>query len=105
MRKLKVSKVWIPAFLLAVVMAGCGDSDVSGGPTSPLTPPTVLTVTPNGTLACPNNAPPYHCNIQQGDELCDDQHHYVYFDLWRGERVWGSYLRCGDQCCHLHALG
>jgi hypothetical protein len=58
MRKLKVSKIWIPAFLLAAVMAGCGDSDVSGGPTSPLTPPTVLTVTPNGPLACPNNAPP-----------------------------------------------
>jgi Ice-binding-like/Bacterial Ig-like domain len=58
MRKLKVGKIWIPAFLLAVAMAGCGDADVGGGPTSPTTPPTVLSVTPNGTLLCPNNAPP-----------------------------------------------
>jgi Ice-binding-like/Bacterial Ig-like domain len=62
MRKLKVSKILIPAFLLAVViavaMAGCGDPDVSGGPTSPLTPPTVTAVTPpNGsTVVCPNTA-------------------------------------------------
>ncbi len=49
MRKLKVSKIWIPAFLLAVVMAGCGDPDKStGGPTSPLTPPTVVSVIPAG---------------------------------------------------------
>jgi len=49
MRKLKVSKIWIPAFLLAVVMAGCGDPDASkGGATSPLTPPTVISVTPAG---------------------------------------------------------
>jgi ice-binding like protein/Big-like domain-containing protein len=47
MRKLKVSKIWIPAFLLAVVMAGCGDPDPSkGGATSPLTPPTVVSVLP-----------------------------------------------------------
>ena len=49
MRKSKVSKIWIPAFLLAVVMAGCSDSDKStGGATSPLTPPTVVSVTPAG---------------------------------------------------------
>jgi hypothetical protein len=57
MRKLKVSKIWIPAFLLAVAMAGCGDADVGGGATSPTAAPTLLSVTPNGTLVCPNNAP------------------------------------------------
>src|SRR5579864_6281000 len=61
MRKSKVSKVWIPAFLLAVVMAGCSDPDKNagtGGPGDPLTPPTVTSVTPpNGsTLVCPNTA-------------------------------------------------
>jgi hypothetical protein len=59
MRKLKVSKIWIPAFLLAVVMAGCGDSDKSAGnPGAPLTPPTVASVTPpNGSPpVCPNAA-------------------------------------------------
>jgi len=35
MRKLMVGKILIPAFLLAVLVAGCGDSDVGGGPTSP----------------------------------------------------------------------
>jgi hypothetical protein len=59
MRKLKVSKVWIPAFVLAVVMAGCSDPDKNAGtlgPGDPLTPPTVTAVTPpNGsTLVCPN---------------------------------------------------
>jgi hypothetical protein len=49
MRKLMVGKIWIPAFLLAVAMAGCGDSDKStGGATAPLTPPTVLSVVPLG---------------------------------------------------------
>jgi len=55
MRKLKVSKIWIPAFLLAVATAGCGDSDKStGGATSPLTAPTVTSVTPpdGSTGAC-----------------------------------------------------
>ena len=61
MRNLKVSKIWIPAFLLAVLMAGCGDSDRNAGtgnPGNPLTPPTVTSVTPtNGsTLICPNAA-------------------------------------------------
>ena len=59
MRKLKVSKIWISAFLLAVLVAGCSDSDPSaGGPGSPLTAPTVASVTPpNGsTVVCPNVA-------------------------------------------------
>jgi hypothetical protein len=54
MRKLKVSKIWIPAFLLAVVMAGCNDPDKNAGagnPGAPLTPPTVVSVTP-GDGAC-----------------------------------------------------
>jgi hypothetical protein len=59
MRKLKVSKVWIPAFLLAVLIAGCSDADkTSGNPGDPLTPPTVTSVSPpNGNTAlCPNAA-------------------------------------------------
>jgi hypothetical protein len=64
MRKLKVSKIWIPAFLLAVVMAvamaGCGDPDKAGSATSPLTPPTVPagSVTPpvGSTLVCNSSA-------------------------------------------------
>jgi Ice-binding-like/Bacterial Ig-like domain len=49
MRKLKVSKIWIPAFLLAVVMSGCGDSDKGGGGgTGPLNAPTVVSVFPTG---------------------------------------------------------
>jgi hypothetical protein len=58
MRKLKVSKIWIPAFLLAVVIAGCGDPDTTAGqPGNPLTPPTVTSVNPNGTLVCSPNTP------------------------------------------------
>src|SRR5258708_9882997 len=59
MHKLKVRKIWIPAFLLAILMAGCGDSDTStGGATSPLTPPTVTSVTPlaGSTLVCNSSA-------------------------------------------------
>ena len=61
MRKLTVRKIWIPAFLLVVLMAGCGDPDKnagSGSPGAPLTPPTVVTVTPPNasTLVCPNTA-------------------------------------------------
>jgi ice-binding like protein/Big-like domain-containing protein len=59
MRTLKVSKIWISAFLLAVLAAGCGDPDAGGGnPGSPLTAPKVTFVTPpNGlTLVCPNAA-------------------------------------------------
>ena len=57
MRKLKASKVWIPAFLLAVVMAGCSDPD-KVATSGPLTTPIVVSVTPtNGaTLLCPNVA-------------------------------------------------
>src|SRR5229473_3477792 len=57
MRKLKVSKIWIPAFLLVVLIVGCGDSDTStGGATSPLTPPAVTSVTPptGSAVVCPN---------------------------------------------------
>jgi len=59
MRKSKVSKIWIAAFLSAVVMVGCGDADKNpGNPGSPLTPPTVTSVTPpdGSTLVCPNVA-------------------------------------------------
>src|SRR6202171_1389749 len=59
MRTLKVSKIWILAFLLAVLMAGCGDSDKStGNPGSPLTAPTVTSVTPpsGSPPVCPNAA-------------------------------------------------
>lgn len=58
MRKSKISEIWILPFLLAVALAGCGDPDAAKGPGSPLTPPTVTSVTPpNGsTLVCPNVA-------------------------------------------------
>jgi hypothetical protein len=58
MRKLMVGKIWIPAFLLAVAMAGCGDSDRAGGATSPLALPTVTSVTPpaGSTLVCNSSA-------------------------------------------------
>jgi hypothetical protein len=59
MRTLKVSKIWISAFLLAVLVAGCGDSDKganTGNPSNPLTPPTVTSVTPpsGSAVVCPN---------------------------------------------------
>jgi hypothetical protein len=60
MRKLTVSRIWIPALLLAAVLAGCGDPDKNAGngkPGDPLTPPTVVSVTPpDGSPVCPNNA-------------------------------------------------
>jgi hypothetical protein len=61
MRTLRFAKIWIPAFLLAAVMAGCGDSDKNAGagnPGAPLTPPTVTSETPldGSTLVCPNTA-------------------------------------------------
>jgi hypothetical protein len=59
MRKLMVSKIWISAFLLAVLVAGCSDADKNpANPGSPLTPPTVPSVTPpdGSTLVCPNIA-------------------------------------------------
>jgi hypothetical protein len=60
MRKLMVSKMLISAFLLAAVVAGCGDSDKNGNagsPGAPTTPPTVISVTPlnASTSVCPNN--------------------------------------------------
>jgi hypothetical protein len=60
MRKFMVSKIWISAFLLAVLVAGCSDSDKTpgaGNPGAPLTPPTVTFVTPpaGSTGVCPNN--------------------------------------------------
>ena len=57
MRKMNVGKMWIPAFLLAVLMAGCGDSDTNAGkPGNPLPPPAVTSVNPlNGsTFTCGN---------------------------------------------------
>ena len=49
MHKLTVGKIWIPSFFLAVALAGCGDPDTStGGPTSPLTPPAVVSALPVG---------------------------------------------------------
>jgi hypothetical protein len=49
MRKLKVSKIWIPAFLLAVAIAACNDPDASkGGPPPSLTPPAVISAVPVG---------------------------------------------------------
>ena len=62
MRKLKVNKIWISAvlaFLLAALLAGCGDPDNGpGNPGDPLTPPSVTSVTPPdaSTLVCPNTA-------------------------------------------------
>ena len=62
MRKLKVSKISIPAFLLGFVIAACGDSDKNANaanPGDPLTPPTVTFVTaPNSNVGvCPNANP------------------------------------------------
>jgi hypothetical protein len=59
MPKLKVSKIWIPVFLLVMAMAGCSDPDKNAGtgsPTDPVTQPTVTSVTPpdGSTLVCPN---------------------------------------------------
>jgi hypothetical protein len=55
MRKFNVWKVWIPALVLAVAMVGCSDPDKnSGSATSPLTPPTVVSVLPVGaSTPCP----------------------------------------------------
>jgi hypothetical protein len=64
MHKPKVIKIWISAFLLAALVAGCSDSDKNanagnaGNPGNPLTPPTITSVTPpdGSTLVCPNTA-------------------------------------------------
>ncbi|MGB2898817.1 MAG: ice-binding family protein [Candidatus Acidiferrum sp.] len=62
MRKLKVSKIWVLAFLLAVAVVGCSDPDKNSSasnPGAPLTPPTVTFVTPpDGNVGvCPNANP------------------------------------------------
>ncbi len=59
MRISNLSKIWILAFLLVFVIAGCGDPDKNAGtgnPTAPLTPPTVVSVVPAGgaTGICQN---------------------------------------------------
>jgi hypothetical protein len=59
MRKLKVSKIWILAFLLAVLVAGCGDPDkgaaAAGGPlTPPTVPPGSVTPPVGSVVLCPN---------------------------------------------------
>src|ERR1700737_1234848 len=60
MRKVTVRKIWILAFLMAGFVAGCGDADKNpgaGNPGAPLTPPTVISVTPtDATPVCPNTA-------------------------------------------------
>ncbi len=56
MRKSKVSEIWIQAFLLAVVMAGCSDADKNpgaGNPGAPLTAPTVTWVLRSGAWIAP----------------------------------------------------
>jgi len=59
MRKLKFTKIWMSAFLLAALVAGCSDPDANSGagkPGSPLTPPTVTSVNPltGSTFTCGN---------------------------------------------------
>ncbi len=59
MRNSNFRMFWIPAFLLAAVVAGCGDADKGPpGATSPFSPPTVVSVTPpdGSTIVCPNTA-------------------------------------------------
>ena len=56
MSKSKFNRFCIPGLLLTVLIAGCSDADKnSGGPTGPLSPPTVLSVLPAmaSTTACP----------------------------------------------------
>src|ERR1700682_5543392 len=57
MRKLMVSKIWIWALLLTVLVAGCGDWDKNArNPGDPLTPPTLTSVTPPDGSTVANNA-------------------------------------------------
>jgi Ice-binding-like/Bacterial Ig-like domain len=51
-------KIWFTALLVLIFAAGCGDPDKSLGPGNPLSPPTVISVTPTPgfTLVCPNIA-------------------------------------------------
>jgi hypothetical protein len=56
MRDCKLTKIWLLALLLVLFTGGCGDADNKVGTASPLSPPTVLSVTPgNGaTGVCDN---------------------------------------------------
>jgi hypothetical protein len=57
MRKSRFTDVWITAFLVAGLLAGCSDSDTNAGkPGSPLTPPAVTSVNPltGSTFTCGN---------------------------------------------------
>src|ERR1700726_595768 len=57
MRNLVISKIRIGVFLLAVLVAGCGDWDKNArNPGDPLTPPTVTSVTPPDGSTVANNA-------------------------------------------------
>ena len=59
MRKATIGRIWIPALILAVVLAGCSDPDANpGSPGSPLTAPTVTSVSPldGSAVVCPNVA-------------------------------------------------
>ncbi len=61
MLKLKLGKIWISAFLLAGLAAGCGDYDKNantGNPSDPFSTPTVISETPltDSNGVCPNNA-------------------------------------------------
>jgi hypothetical protein len=58
MRKFKIGQIWILAFFLAVVIAGCGDPDRNAGASNLGTAPAVLSASvlpPNGSSGiCPN---------------------------------------------------
>src|SRR6202047_2529178 len=61
MRNLMLGKIWIFALLLAVLVAGGGDTDKNSRASNagaPTTPPTVTNETPPNasTLICPNTA-------------------------------------------------
>jgi hypothetical protein len=58
MRKFKIGQIWILAFFLAVLIAGCGDADKISLGNPQLTPPIVTSVTPPDVPqgVCPNNA-------------------------------------------------
>ena len=68
-------------------MAGCGDPDKNAGtgsPGAPLTPPTVIFVTPSGRLYW--RLPQHrrcHRNLQQAHESCNDQHHDLHLSWHR----------------------
>ena len=112
MRKFKTCKVWIPALILAVVIAGCGDPDKNSSasnPGAPLTPPTVAFVTPpDGNVGvCPNANPVLITAVfSKAMNPATIGSLYVYFDrARRDEGGWGSHLRRSDQYCHLYTVG